>query len=91
MESNLTRPPADVELGDLSREVFGVLARFTAFPWPVLKTQAARQGVDPANLSVAQLRVLVEFLATGVARFTSPTSGEEVKRELEELVASWDG
>jgi hypothetical protein len=46
--------------------------------------------VDPANLSFAQLRVLVESLATGVARFTSPASGEQVERALKELAASWD-
>jgi hypothetical protein len=89
MDANLSRPPADVTLGYLSAEVFSVLARFTAFPWPVLKTQAARQGADPANLTVAQLRPLIELLAAGVSRFTSPQSGVEVRRELERLVEMW--
>jgi hypothetical protein len=89
MDDNLTRMPGDVALGDLSREVFTVLARFTAFPWPVLKAQAARQGADPAQLSVDELRGLVELLARGVSRFTSPQTGEEVKRELEALVRTW--
>ncbi len=89
MDETLSRPPADVTLGDLSAEVFKVLARYTAFPWPVLKTQAGRVGADPADLTVAQLQSLIELLASGVARFTSPHVGVEVRRELEVLAQMW--
>jgi hypothetical protein len=58
MDENLSRPPSNVSLGELSHAVWTLLAEFTAFPWPVLKTQAARQGVDGADLTVDQLRDL---------------------------------
>jgi hypothetical protein len=89
MDENLSRPPSDVTLGELSHAVWTLLAEFTAFPWPVLKTQAARQGVDPADLRVEQLRELVPRLALGVARFTSPQIGKEVGLRLEALVRDW--
>ena len=89
MDENLSRPPSNVTLGELSHAVWTLLAEFTAFPWPVLKTQAARQGVDPADLTVEELRELVPRLAMGVARFTSPQIGEQVERRLEELLREW--
>lgn len=74
--------PPGVSLVPLSREVFQVLARHTAFPWPVLSTQCKRQGVDPGALTAADLRGLIPHLASGVARFTSPDRGEQVRVEL---------
>ena len=87
MDERLIKPPPGVALGPLSAEVFATLAEYTAFPWPVLKTQAARHDFDPTNLTVAQLRVLVDLLADGVARFTSPGSGTKVRAALQELLA----
>ncbi|MEM6993070.1 MAG: hypothetical protein AAF721_21335 [Myxococcota bacterium] len=75
-------PPDDVELNPFSREVFAVLAEYTAFPWPVLKTQAARAGVAPDKLTPQALGLIVERLAVGVERFTSPESGHAVRRRL---------
>lgn len=89
MDENLSRPPSNVTLGELSHAVWTLLAEFTAFPWPVLKTQAARQGVDGADLTVDQLRELVPRLSMGVARFTSPQVGKEVERRLEALLRDW--
>lgn len=91
MATHLTRPPADVTLNELSAEVFSVLAGFTVFPWPVLKTQAARMDADPANLTVAQLQALIDGLAKGVSRFTSPQNGADVRSKLESLVKTWPG
>jgi len=86
MDKRLNSPPPGVELGPLSAEVFAILAEHTAFPWPVLKAQATRHNVDPADLGAADLRMLVDVLATGVERFTSPGAGAKVRAALLRLI-----
>lgn len=88
MEPNLVKPPSGVELGELSARVFAILAKYTAFPWPVLKAQTHRKGIPPEDLSAADLADLVDLLARGVERFTSPEAGSLVRAELEDLVRS---
>lgn len=84
MERGLTRPEG---LSDFSGQVFDVLARYTMFPWPVLKTQAERVGVDPARITPVHLDgPLLDYLAAGVARFTSSAKGDQVRGELAALV-----
>jgi hypothetical protein len=87
MDERLIKPPPGVSLGPLSAEVFAILAEYTAFPWPVLKTQATRHDFDPTNLTAQQLRAIAGLLADGVARFTSPGSGAKVRDALQELLA----
>lgn len=83
MERELKRPEG---LSDFSAQVFDVLARYTMFPWPVLKTQAERLGVDPARVAPAHLEgPLLDYLASGVARFTSSAKGAQVRGELAAL------
>jgi hypothetical protein len=86
MDSELTKPPAGVDLGPLSLRVFEVLAQHTVFPWPVMKTQAQRFGLDPANLTVDDLRSLLDVLAVSVERFTSPGTGAKTRADLVELL-----
>jgi len=86
MDDFLTRRPRGVELGSFSQEVLETLSTFTAFPWPLLKTQAERAGYDPATLEASTLAPIVESLARGVARFNTPEAGEMVKAALMELV-----
>jgi hypothetical protein len=74
--------PADVTLSPVAQTVLEVMSRYTVFPWPVLLAQCRRVGADPAALTAAEARPLVPFLAEGVARFTSPLKGEQVKAEL---------
>ena len=38
-------------LGPLATAVYGVLEKHTSFPWPVLKAQCRRNGIDPQHLS----------------------------------------
>lgn len=85
MDDFLERPKG-VELGPLSLRVFEALSQFTAFPWPLLETQAKRAGCDPANLGRAGLERLIEPLARGVARFNSPAAGREAQLALERLL-----
>lgn len=77
--------PSGVTLGPLSRAVFDVLARYTAFPWPVLSAQCKRAGCVAENLCLNDLRSLIPALGTSVGRFTSPEKELAVRRELETL------
>ena len=87
MDERLTKPPAGVDLGPVSARIFEVLAEHTAFPWPVMKTQAQRLGLDPANLTMTDLRALLDLLAVSVERFTSPRTGAKTREDLERLLA----
>ncbi len=73
-------------LSPLAERVLGVLRFYTAFSWPVLRAQCDRLSLSPATLNAAQLPPLIPLLAAGVARFTSPLKGEQVRRELELLL-----
>jgi hypothetical protein len=86
MDSELIKPPAGVTLGALSLRIFEVLAQHTAFPWPVMKTQAQRYGLDPENLTLEDLRSLLDVLAVSVERFTSPGTGAKTRADLERLL-----
>ena len=56
--------------------------RHTAFPCPLLRTQAERVGADPANLGPNELLQLIEPLAMGVAGFNAPEAGLDVHLAL---------
>lgn len=79
-------PPEGIELNELSTAVFETLSEHTVFPWPVLKTQASRLDLDPAALRMQDLEPLIERLANGVERFTSPEAGAAVDRQLRMLL-----
>ena len=86
MDDFLAPRPAGVEFNALSESVFDILRDFTAFPWPLLRTQAERAGADPAALGRTALKRLIEPLAAGVARFNTPEAGREVQLALERLL-----
>lgn len=73
-------------LGPLAISVYEVLERYTAFPWPVLKSQCRKNGVDPTQLTPATLGAVIQDLALAVGRFNSMTSGLAVRRELVSLL-----
>lgn len=79
----LKRPPA--ELSDVGRRAFDVLAEFTSFPGPVLVAQLKRHGIAPEDVDCEGLRLALEDIAHGVARFTSPEKGDAVLARLREL------
>jgi hypothetical protein len=81
--------PGDANLGGLSLRVFQVLSKYTEFPWAILQVQCKRKGVDPAALEVEDLRTVIENLATGVQRFSSPAKGELVRSELSALLRDY--
>lgn len=77
--------PADV--GAYAGRVLDVLERHTMFPWPLLKTQAERAGLDPAALAPADLRVILDDVEKALARFTSPEKAALARVELQALTA----
>lgn len=81
----LSRLPPGIALNPLSQRVVDLLERNTVFPWPVLMAQCKRFNVDPAALTPATLAPVVDAIADGVARFTSPAKGDEVRRALHTL------
>jgi len=86
MDDFLSRRPAGIELNALSESVFDILVNYTAFPWPLLQTQAKRVAADPAALGRTDLARLVKPLAQGVARFNTPKAGVQVQVALERLL-----
>jgi hypothetical protein len=82
MVEDLKRRPSGVTFNALSESVFDILAEYTAFPWAILTTQAKRVNVDPAALTPADLPALIDLLAEGVGRFTSPEKRDRVRAKL---------
>ena len=81
------RLPEGVVLGAFAREVFDAIARYAAFPWPVLKTQCERANIDPLTLSPADLEQVLPAIVAGVELFTSPAKGAALRSELLVLLA----
>lgn len=79
---NVTAPEG---MGALSRSVFDVLARYTAFPWPILSAQCKRAGIDPMNLDGRGVAKIIPLVAEGVRLFTSPEKATLVTGELTRL------
>jgi hypothetical protein len=85
MDTKLTRRPDGVHLNALSTAVFDVLARFTAFPWPIMLAQCKRVNVDPSELTADGLRKALPFIVHGVERFTDPVKAGQAEEELSSL------
>ncbi len=75
----------------LSTSVYGVLERYTAFPWPVMKSQCRRRGLDPHNLTATTLGSVLQDLALAVGRFNTMSAGLSVRRELVALLRAETG
>jgi len=79
-----TSKPSD--LTPFAQRVFDTLAKYTAFPWPIMLAQCRRADVEPATLQARDLHKVIDFMSEGVARFTSPEKGEALRAELRALV-----
>lgn len=79
-------PPAG--LSPLSRQVFEVVARYTAFTWPILTAQCRRAGLDPMQLDKDGLLRIIPFIAEGVGAFTTPEKASLVGAALWRLASS---
>jgi hypothetical protein len=75
-----TKRPATVSV--TSAAVLEILAPLTMFPWPLLKTQAMRRGLDPAALEVADIHAVLDDIVKGIERFTSPEKADVARAAL---------
>lgn len=85
MDKKLAARPDGVELNPLSGQVFETLARFTAFPWPVMLAQCKRVRVDPARLTPETLEAALPYIIQGVGRFTDQANASTAEKALVEL------
>ncbi len=69
-------------LSPFSQQVFDILARYTAFPWPVLTAQCRRSSIDPLHLDQETLGKVIGPLARGVGAFTSAAKAREFEEEI---------
>ncbi|MEW5849807.1 MAG: hypothetical protein AB2A00_13395 [Myxococcota bacterium] len=86
MVADLKKLPEGVNLSPFAVRVFQVMARYTAFPWPILLAQCKRCNLDPGSLTPAQAPAVIPHLAAGVGRFTSPEKQQGVQNDLEALL-----
>ena len=75
-----TKRPAAVS--PTSAEVLEILTPLTMFPWPLLKTQAMRRGLDPAALEVSDIPAVLDDIVKGIERFTSPEKADVARAAL---------
>ena len=87
MELKTGKLPSGLAMSPVAQDIFRVLDRYTAFPWPILAAQCKRAGVTPEHLGPVSLPQLIPLLAAGVGRFTSPDKEAAVKKELLGLAA----
>lgn len=62
--------------------ILDVLGAYTMFPWPLLKTQAERHGLNGAQLTLEQVRVIAVDVEAALARFTSPEKAKAAMADL---------
>lgn len=80
------QPRRPDQLSPLASQVLDVLQRCTMFPWPLLKTQADRHGIDGAALDTAGLRLILDDLVKGLERFGSPDKAAAARASLQVLL-----
>ena len=83
---NAHQPLDENALSPLAKEVLRALSMHTAFANQVLAAQLARLQIDATTLEVQDLVRAQDDLVAGVARFTSPTTGQAVKVALRALI-----
>lgn len=74
------------DLTPFARTVFETLAKYTAFPWPIMMAQCKRADLDPKKLDARNLESVIHYLSDAVGRFTSPEKAAAVRADLAELV-----
>jgi hypothetical protein len=75
-------------LSPFSEQVFGVVAKYTVFAWPVLAAQCRRSNVDPMHLDKEALGRVIGLLAEGVTAFTTPAKARRLEEDLALLLHS---
>jgi len=76
------------DLSPFATRVFETLAKYTAFPWPMMMAQCARVDVDPRKLDASGLERALVHLIEAVARYSSPEKAAAVREDLTLLIAA---
>jgi hypothetical protein len=79
---------APAGLSPFSRQVFDVMAKYTAFTWPILTAQCRRASVDPMHLDKESLLKVIPFITEGVGAFSTPEKASRVGAALWRLASS---
>lgn len=88
MSQSMQRRPEGASA--VTTQVLDVLGQHTMFPWPLLKTQAERRGLDGASLDVEGLRLLLADIHAALIRFGSPEKASAAVAQLTEVIATLD-
>jgi hypothetical protein len=67
--------------------VVEVLGRFIPMPWPMLKAQCDRIGLDALDITASELPALADILLTAASRFVGRAERAELLRALLALYA----
>lgn len=78
--------PALRDFSLLSESVVRILSDYTPLAWEVLETQCMRLQIDPYRIEARELEALLPYLRSGIARFTSPEKGTELRDRLRALM-----
>ena len=74
------------DLSPFARSVFEALAKYTAFPWPIMMAQCRRVDLDPKTLDAKGLASVLDHFSEAVGRFTSPEKAAAVRADLAALI-----
>lgn len=66
----------------LVKAVLRVLEKYTTLAFPVFLTQCTRASLRPESLELKDVETLAPLISAAVARFTSPQTGEKLRRDL---------
>ncbi len=73
------------DLSPFARTVFETLAKYTAFPWPIMMAQCRRVDLDAKTLDSKGLAQVIDHFSEAVGRFTSPEKAAAVRADLAAL------
>lgn len=77
--------PPGVKLSPFGLKVFAVLGAHTSFAWPIIKTQCAKVGVDPATMTARDLGEIIGSISAALEQWTNPQEVQLAVRELRAL------
>jgi len=73
-------------MGAFSLRVYGVLKAHTASPWPIMRAQCQRRGIDARSLDAKSLAVVIPDLAAAVGKYASLRAGLAAQQDLGDLL-----
>ncbi len=86
MDIPLGKVPEGIVLSPFSMKVFGLIGKYSVFPWLILKAQCEDLNLDPTQITPQNLVQLRPRLVAALTRFTSPMKGESFDLELGQMI-----